>query len=171
MPRVSQRELRNLGIDINTTESNTMLNAGSGAAAAPIETFSLNTYACNINPGTDNGSKLYLKAIESVSSEKKIEVSIGNGHNVKSTLESYSSKCAWGLLLRRIADNDGVFRNVIKNYKHLTKENVLAHSNTYLENGLLAAPPTNRNVAALTLQTDKTHKDVFFKRVCSKMVA
>ena len=56
--------------------------------ASSIETFSLNPYVYDINPGTDAGSKLHLKETECVSSEKKIEVSIGNGHNVKITLQS-----------------------------------------------------------------------------------
>ena len=120
MPGVSQRELRNLGININTTQTSTMSGTGTNTVT---ETFSLNPYACNINPGTDAGGKLYLKATESNSAEKKITMSIENGHNIKSTLESYSSKYAWGLLLGRIADDNGVYRDVIKNYKNLTKEN------------------------------------------------
>ena len=98
-------------------------------------------------------------------------MSIENGHNIKTTLESYSSKYAWGLLLGRIADDNGVYRDVIKNYKSLTKENILAHNNTYLGNGNLEASPANRNMLNLTPQTDENHKEMFYKRVRSKMVA
>ena len=75
-----QRELIGLGVNLNTTQSNatqisTMLGAGTNTVT---ETFSLNPYAYNINPGTDTGSKLCLKVTETNSAEKKISVSIEN---------------------------------------------------------------------------------------------
>ena len=48
---------------------------------------------------------------------------------------------------------------------------MLAHSNTYLGNGNLEAPPADRALATLTPGTDNNHKRMFFLRVRSQMIS
>ena len=85
-------------------------------------------------------------------------MSISNGPFVKNHFEHCRSKHAWGLLLSKILDDDGVLKDVEKNYRAITKEKMLAFNNTYLGNGILEPPPDDRLLLDLTPATNVTHK-------------
>ena len=95
-------------------------------------------------------------------------MSISNGPFVKNHFEHCRSRHAWRLFLSKIPDEYGVFKDVIKNYRAITEQNVLAFNNTCLDNGLLEPPPVDRLLLDLTPATDATHKQRFYKRVLSQ---
>jgi len=145
---------------------------GLGTGMNPIQKeFILNPFTTNINLCSIEGSKLYLKATEEVPQKDKLYISISNGTKVSDMLEKCRSKYAWGVLLSKVPDNDGDNQDVLKNYRALTIDNVLAYSNTYLGNRNLEAPPADKVLAALTPGTNNDHKRMFFLRVRSQMIA
>ena len=131
MPGTSQRELRNLGknADKSSAEVLTMSNA---AGTTPTASFTINPCASDVNPSTESGSKLCLKATEKVSAKDKINLSISNGTKVSEALKKCRSKYAWGLLLSKVCNDDGNEQDVLKNHRALALNNTLAFSNTHL---------------------------------------
>lgn len=91
---MSRRELRVLGVILNTNNTGDMSNSDDTAASntGTVESFSLHPYSENINPSTIEGRKLYLAATKELSKDQRISVSIENGHKVKNHLETCSSK-------------------------------------------------------------------------------
>ena len=89
MPGISQWELRNLGIStLIINELSTEVSAMSRPTGpATGESFTINPYAGDINPSTESGSKLYLKAMEEVPQKDKLYISISNGTKVSDMLE------------------------------------------------------------------------------------
>ena len=173
---MSARELRALGIDTTTnldasTEDRSATLTMANQPAPLPEVFGLNPYAANINPATSDGAKYYMKATEELPPKEKLKVSITNGPTVKNHFENCRSKHAWGLLLSKIPNDDGVLKDIIKNYRAITKDNVLAFNNTYLGNGLLEPPPAEQLLLDLAPATDAAHKQQFYKRVRSQMIA
>ena len=73
-------------------------------------------------------------------------------------LEKCRSKFAWGLLLSKIEDDEGNRKDVLKNYRSITKENILAFENSYICIGYRQAPQTDQVITDLDLTTDATHK-------------
>ena len=76
-------------------------------APTTVESFTINPCAGDINPSTESGSKLYLKATEEVPQRDKSHISISNGTKISDMLEKYRSKYAWGILLSKVLDNNG----------------------------------------------------------------
>ena len=139
--------------------------------APSVEVFALNPYAADVNPSSYDGGKLYLNATAELPEKDKIKVSIENGPKVRDHFERCRSKCAWGLLLSKELDNDGNVKDVIKNYRAITKENILAFNNKYLGYSQNEAPPTNRRLPDLDPANDPTHKAHFYDRARSQMIA
>jgi len=109
--------------------------------------------------------------MEEAPEAERLHISISNGTKISDMLEKYRSKFAWGSLLSKVLDNDGNEQDILKNYRVLTLENVLAFSNTYLGNGNHEAPPVNKVLADLTPGTNDAHKRMFYNRVRSQMIS
>jgi len=83
---MSNRELRALGLSVNTNNTGTICNtniAGTAGTESTVETFLLHPYSDNINPSTVEGRKLYLVATKELGEDKKISITIENSLNVK----------------------------------------------------------------------------------------
>ena len=148
-----------------------MSESSTATRSSTVETFSLHPYSENINPSTVEGRKLYLAATKELGKDERISVSIENGHIVKNHLETLSSKYSWGLLVSKVPDSNGNLKDIIKNYKNLTCEDVLAFNNTYLGNGLNEAPPADRIMQTLDPANNQEYRAMFYKRVRSKMIS
>ena len=64
---------------MSTSTGTSTTNAGTGIVAA-TETFKLHPHAGNVNPSTQEGLKLFLKATEEFPREDKLSLSIENSH-------------------------------------------------------------------------------------------
>ena len=84
-----------------------------------------------------------MKATEELPDNHKIRVSLANGLKVRDVLNKNRSKFAWGPLLGKVPDSNDDPKDVLKNYRALTKDNILRYNNTYLGNGNLEAPPSD----------------------------
>ena len=82
-----------------------------------------------------------------------------------------SSKYLWSLLISKVPDSNGNLKDIIKNYKNPTCEDVLVYNNTYLGNGLNEALPTNRIMQTLDLANNQEYRAIFYKQVRSKMIS
>ena len=79
---MSSRDLRALGRTSTT-------NDGAGIVAV-TKTLASHPCAVNINPSTQEGLKLFLKATEELSKEDKLSLSIENAYAMKNLLETCS---------------------------------------------------------------------------------
>ena len=119
-----------------------MTDSNTTATTMPVlETFNVNPYANNINPSTDSGSKLYMKATEPLSKAQQLETSMDNGMNVRNHLERQRHRFAWGKLLSKVPDSSSDLKDNIRNYRSLSIENVLIFNNTHLGAGTSTDPP------------------------------
>ena len=128
----------------NTNNAGTISNTNAAGTGSITQTFLLHPYSENVNPSAVEGRKLYLAATKELDEDKRISVSIENGHKVKNHLETLSSKCSWGFLISKAPDSNRDTKDTIKNYKSITMDDVLAFNNTRLGNGLNQALLTNK---------------------------
>ena len=67
------------------------------------------------------------------------------------------------MILSKVLDDEGVEKVFLKNHVSLNVDNILAHSNAYLGNGTMEAPPDNKTLFDLTPGTNDNHKRMFYK--------
>ena len=134
------------------------------AAVAP-EIFKMNPFAVNINPTTSEGSESYLKATKKFPVKDRLSLTIDNGPKIREVLDSLRSRLSWGKLISRVTDANYMQKDVIKNYRSLTIEDVLTFNNTNLGNGLIEVPPANCSMPALDPINNEGHKNQFYQRV------
>ena len=80
-------------------------------------------------------------------------------------------KFTWGILLSKVLDDEGTLKDVIKHYRLIMLENVLAFNNTYLGDGSNSALLATWVMPDLDPANNPDHKIQFFKRVRSQMIA
>ena len=130
---MSRRELSALGVQQVGTQAAGNNNQGDGVQQAgnhaagnqgtgnqvprKVEVFSVNPHANNINPSSETGSKLYLKATEALHEDEKHDLSIENGQKIRSKLEESRSRFAWGSLISKVPGDNGNIKDVIRNQK------------------------------------------------------
>ena len=68
--------------------------------------FNLNPYNGDINPSTNEGLKLFLKATEEKKDDLKLKISQSNVKNIMSAFESDARKFRWSSLVHIIYIND-----------------------------------------------------------------
>ena len=93
--------------------------------AAPIEIYSMNPYSSSISLNSTKGGKLFLRVTKDLAIDEQIRILIKNGYIVRNYLEVYRTRFTWRELLVHVLDNASVPRDIIKNYKLLTIDNVL----------------------------------------------
>ena len=98
-------------------------------------------------------------------------MSISNEPKINEVLEKCRSKNAWGMLLSKELDDEGIEQDILKNHRSLTIYNILACSNTYVGNGTSEAPPDNKTLLDFTPGTNENHKRILCKRVRSQMTS
>ena len=80
-------------------------------------------------------------------------------------------KSCFGIDLIKATNESGDIKYLIKNYREVTKANVLVFNNVRLGNGLLEKPPVKRLVPGLDPVNGNDHKQRFWKRALSQMIA
>ena len=77
-PIIANTEAK-VGIDLASVNN-------TGTAVIVTETFDFNPFAGNINPSTNKGSKLYLKAIEALPLNQRVNIMIKTSHKVRNII-------------------------------------------------------------------------------------
>jgi len=141
----------------------------------PALVFVDDPYHGNINPGTTDGAKLYLKATASIPEEDKFDLNISSAQKFLDLMRRDSTNFGWGSLIRAIpTDNANDIKNLLKDHKLITEEhmkkqafktwgNHAANFNTLVpeEYDLQDLDPTN----------EVAHRPAFYRRVRSRMIA
>ena len=140
-------------------------------AAPPQDVFGLNPHATDVNLEISDSVKHRMKATEELPTKDELQLSITNGPFVEKYLEKFRSKDAFCLLLRKIPDDDGDLKDIIKNYRTTTKGNVLVFNKFYLGNGLLESIPADQLLLDLNQAINAYDTQRFCKRACSQMIA
>jgi len=79
----------------------------------------------DINPGTTDGAKLYLKATASILEEDKFDLSISSAQKFLDLMRRDSANFGWGALIRAIpAENANDLKNLLKDHKLITEEHM-----------------------------------------------
>ena len=94
------------------------------APVAPAISFIEDPYQGNINPGTDQGLKLYLNAIKPVEEDQRMKVSISQAKSIRATLEELSNQFGWAQLVHNISDNNGNRKSIFRDIKQLKVSNI-----------------------------------------------
>ena len=98
-----------------------MSGTNSGGTATPATTvFIMDPYSSNINPGTEAGRKLFLKATEERSDTKKIDVTQANAKEFLELMTDDAKNFSWGVLVHRITDEDGEVRSILRDIQKLS---------------------------------------------------
>lgn len=67
----------------------------------------------NINPGTSDGAKLYMKATAVTDEEDKFDINIDNAHTFLKHMTRDTNNFGWGVLVRTVETSPAVFKNII----------------------------------------------------------
>ena len=65
----------------------------------------------NINPGTSDGAKLYMKATSAINEDEKFDINIKNAQKFLDHVNRDTNNFGWGILVRTVE----VQLNVLKN--------------------------------------------------------
>ena len=82
-------------------EANQFLNQNMAAALQFVD----DPFKGNINPGTAEGAKLYLKATASISDDDKFEIKITSAQKFVDVVTKDANTFGWGSLVRAIPSN------------------------------------------------------------------
>ena len=119
--RILAETIANQASQQNTLLQSLLNNtAGTSAAAAPAPAASTSTattskpdqlltnpFEGDINPGSAAGSKLYLKATESLSEKERFECETKNAHKILQAFNRDASKFCWNKLIGQVPDGKG----------------------------------------------------------------
>ena len=94
-----------------------LLVSNTGTVVIVTKIFDFNLFAGNINLSTNERSKLYLKVIEALSLNQRVNIIIKTSHKVRNILENNYSTFAWGKLIAKVPNTAENKRYIIKNYK------------------------------------------------------
>ena len=85
----------------------------------------LNPYNGDINPSTNKGLELFLKATEEKKDDQKLKISQTSVKNIMSTFESDAPKFGWSSLVHVAQiNNAGETKSILKDYIYVTLSHV-----------------------------------------------
>ena len=88
----------------------------------PALVFVDDPYHGDINPGTTEGAKLYLKATTAIKEDEKFDLNISTAQKFLDLMRRDSNNFGWGTLIRAIPENDAnTTKNLLKDHKILTE--------------------------------------------------
>ena len=75
----------------------------------------------NINPGTSDGAKLYMKATATIDEDDKFDINIDNAQKSLDHMTRDTNTFGWGVLVRTIQVDANTVKSVLKDHKDITK--------------------------------------------------
>ena len=141
----------------------------------PPAIFVDDPYHGNINPGTTDGAKLYLKATASISDDDKFDLNISSAQKFLDVMRRDATNFGWGSLIRAIQGNDAnETRNLLKDHKIITEAQIKKQAyKTWGNHAAVFATvvPDEYVLEELDPTNDAGHRPAFYRRVKSRMIA
>lgn len=137
-------------------------------------TFILDPYSSDINPGTEAGRKLFLKATEERTDAKRIDVTQGNAKEFLEMMTDDAKNFSWGSLVHRVVEKDGQRRSILRDIRKLSLEAVklqamrIWNDSTATQASTL---PTEFTTTEIDPAADETDRPIFYERTRSTMIA
>ena len=75
----------------------------------------------NINPGTSDGAKLYMKATASIDDDDTFDVNISNAQNFLDQMTRDTNTFGWGILVRMVQVGNNPYKNILVEHKDVTE--------------------------------------------------
>ena len=142
---------------------------------AAVQQFVDDPFKGNINPGTSEGAKLYLKATASISEDDKFEININSAQKFVDMVTKDANDFGWGALVRAIpSDNARGTKNLLIDHRDITLEMIQKQAHTTWGNNLAnfdTPVPDVQTLQVLNPGTNQDHREPFFRRVRSRMIA
>ena len=148
----------------------------NNAPAVAVEEFVLDPFKANLNPGKAEDKRLYLSASKELEEDKRIQLKNETAKDFRVMIEADASKFGWGRLINFITNIAGETLSIIKDIRSVKLEDVknaaLKTWNDATANRATVFPTIeNMLVQDLTPTTDNAHKQAFYARVRSQMIA
>ena len=145
------------------------------AEAAPIiEEFIDDPFHGNINPGTKTGSHLYLKATAAIPEEEKFVINMSSAQKFLDLMTQDADAFGWGALVRSIPVGNNQTKDLLIEHKSITEEQIKRQAHITWVNHALADDnpvPGEQLVSGLDPANDQNHRNAFYRRVKSRMIA
>ena len=78
----------------------------------------------DINPGTSEGAKLYMKGTAQIDDDDKFDITIANAQKFLYHMTRDTNTFGWGILVRYIQVGPNDFKNILVDHKDIAKEDV-----------------------------------------------
>ena len=144
------------------------------AAAVPQVEFIDDPFYGNINPGTKTLAQLYLKATASISEEDKCDLNISSAQKFLDLMTQAADAFGWGELVRSVITGNNQTKDLLIEHKMITLEQIKRQAHVTWANHNLANAdpvPNEQVVTVLDPVHDPTHRDPFYRRVKSRIIA
>ena len=133
-----------------------------------------NPFAGDINPGTPEGAKLYMKGTAQIDNDDKFDITIDNAQRFLNRMSRDTNTFGWGVLVRHLHVGPNEFKNILVDHKDITKEDIKhqAYRNwvyfftTYQDPVLLGY-----NLQIIDPGQHVDHVQTFYRCVTSRMIA
>ena len=129
----------------------------------------------DINPGTTEGAKLYLKATSVIPEEDKFDLNISTAQKFLDLIRRDANNFGWGSLIRAIPqENENTTKNLLKDHKILAEEHLKKQAYKTWGNHLATfatVVPNTYELETLDPSSNPSHRPAFFRRVRSRMIA
>jgi len=143
--------------------------------AAAAQQFVDDPFKGNINPGTAEGAKLYLKATTSIKDDDKFEINISSAQKFVDMVTKDATNFAWGALVRAIpSDAAGGIKNILIDHRDITWEMIKKQAYKTWGNhqaDFATAVPDEQDLEVLDPAANAAHRIPFYRRVRSRMIA
>ena len=128
----------------------------------------------NINPGTSEGAKLYIKATAKIDEDDKIDININNSQKFLDRMTRDTNTFGWGMLVRTVQVNENTQKNILKDHKDISAADIKRQA--YKTWGNHAADfhtpvPDTYNLEHINPEQIPAHREIFYRRVRSRMIA
>jgi len=152
------------------------MTTNNNANVARPEELVIDPYKSDLNPGKAEDKKLYLSATKELDESKRIQLKNETAKDFRVMVEADASKFGWGRLLNFVTNAAGTTLSILKDIRSVTLEYVKSSAmKTWKDVTATRASvfPTvaNMTVQDLTPATDVDHKNAFYARVRSQMIA
>ena len=132
-------------------------------------------YHGDINPGTTDGAKLYLKATAAIPEDDKFDLNFSSAQKFLDRMRRDANNFGWGRLIRAIPEaNENVTKNLLKDHKMLTEGHIKKQAyKTWGNNAAeFATPvPDGYDLEVIDPANNPGHRPAFYRRVRSRMIA
>ena len=87
-------------------------------------TYVDDSFLVDINPGTTEGAKLYLKAIAATSEDDKFDISITSAQKFLDLVQNDTQRFGWGSLVRLIPVSATDTKNMLKDHRSISEDDI-----------------------------------------------